>query len=397
MDTPPSLLSELLSKPVGPATPARQTVPERDFTRQVEVTGDSAEVVINAPVKVGEDAATATLIEQDLDPTEWEAVGFKVSEWTRPNGEPGVSTKFAFKRRGSVTDRVRFPLDELLATIRTHEPSGARPAGDHGAVILIGDTQFGKADGDGVEGTLTRAIDCINKAADRLEQLSDFYSIGHAHVVFLGDHVEGFVSQGGANVWRTPLTLTEQIRLTRRMMLHGVLTFAPLVSLLTLAGVPGNHDQAVRINGKGVTTYDDSHDVEALIAVSDAVKLAESRGLDHVEFYVPQTDELTVTLDVAGTVVTAAHGHMWRPGRHFDWWKGQAFNQASPMHQTDLLVAGHLHHLVVDTDGPRTFIQAPALESESTWFRHSTGTTGAPGIVLALTKDGQTNLIEHIR
>lgn len=402
MDTPQTLLEELLAKPVGPATPARQPVPERDFTRQIEVSGDTAEVVINAPEKVGEDAATATLIEQDLDPADWEPVGFKVSEWTRPNGEPGVSTKFAFKRRAAMQTTGRPPIDDLLAAIGASErapriPGDPHPGDGYGLVVLIGDTQFGKADGDGIEGTVQRTIDCIDKAADRWRALSELHYIEHIHVVFLGDHIEGFVSQGGANTWRTVLTLTEQIRLTRRMMLHAVLVFTPLADRVTFAAVPGNHDQAVRVQGKGVTRYDDSHDTEALIAVSDAIRLAEPVAFRNVSFYVPETDELTVTVDVAGTTVTAAHGHMWRPGKHFEWWKGQAFNRDSAMHMTDLLVAGHLHHLLVDTDGPRTFLQAPALESESTWFRHASGTTGAPGVVVAITKDGETNHIDHIR
>ena len=111
----------------------------------------------------------------------------------------------------------------------------------------------------------------------------------------------------------------------------------------------------------------------------------------------PRTDELTVVLDVAGTRVAHAHGHQWKPGRHFDWWRGQAFNQTSAMHQAQLLVAGHLHHLHVDTDGPRTFIQPPAMESESTWWRHATGTTGAPGLVVGVTKSGLTSINEVVR
>ena len=177
-------------------------------------------------------------------------------------------------------------------------------------------------------------------------------------------------------------------------MLHAMTTFGRMGIRLSMAAVPGNHGEAVRF-GKGITRYDDSHDTESLIAVSDAAKLTEA--YEQVEFLVPETDELTVVTEVAGTIVAHAHGHQWRTGKHFDWWKGQAFNQASAMHNADLLVAGHLHHEHVDTDGWRKFIQVPALESESTWFRHSRGTSGAPGIVLALTRDGLTDYAEIIR
>ncbi|GGL01738.1 hypothetical protein [Mangrovihabitans endophyticus] len=220
--------------------------------------------------------------------------------------------------------------------------------------------------------------------------------IGQVHIGWLGDHIEGFNSQAGANVWRTPLTLSEQIRLTRRVMLHALVTFAPLAERVSMAAVPGNHGETVRIAGRGLTRYDDSHDTESLIAVHDAAQFNPD-AFDHVAIHVPETDELTVVVDVAGTVVAHAHGHQWQPGRHFDWWKGQAFNKDSAMHRADLLVAGHLHHELVDSDGPRTFIQTPALESESTWWRHATGTPGHPGLIVAITKDGNTNIKEVVR
>lgn len=163
-----------------------------------------------------------------------------------------------------------------------------------------------------------------------------------------------------------------------------------------MAAVPGNHGEAVRFNGRGITRYDDSHDTEALVAVRDALALApEVYG--HVECFVPDSDELTVVVDCSGTVVAHAHGHQWRPGKHWEWWRGQAFNKQSAMHQADVLLAGHLHHEHVDTDGPRTFIQPPAMESESTWWRHAKGTTGAPGLVVAVTKDGSVPVKEVVR
>ncbi len=251
-------------------------------------------------------------------------------------------------------------------------------------------------DGDGAEGTLSRAIRCLDRARNRFLDYIDYdRDISHVHIAWLGDHIEGFSSQGGANVWRTKLTLNEQIRLTRRVMLHAMMIFAPHVSRLTMAAVPGNHGEAVRFMGKGITRYDDSHDTESLIAVADAAKLNPDL-FSHVEFYVPETDELTVVVDCSGTVVAHAHGHQWNPNKHFDWWKGQAFNKASAMHTADLLLAGHLHHEHIEADGPRLFVGVPAMESESTWWRHRTGTVGSPGLMLLLTSDGVTSIKETI-
>jgi hypothetical protein len=66
------------------------------------------------------------------------------------------------------------------------------------------------------------------------------------------------------------------------------------------------------------------------------------------------------------------------------------------MHQADVLLAGHLHHELIEADGPRTFIQAPSMESESTWFRHSRGSGGAPGLIVAVTKDGRVPVKEVV-
>jgi hypothetical protein len=388
------LLNELLAKPVGSRPPGPGNPPS--LSRRLDVTGDIAAVTIRGlQTEIDGDAAAAILRDRGLDPAEWTATGYRSAEWSMPNGDTGVSTRFTFTRTApAMADQP--PIDDLVTEIQKHTPTADRPDGDHGLLVLLGDMQFGKIDGDGAAGTLHRTIAGLNRAADLLTTYRQRFDIGHVHIAWLGDHIEGFVSQSGANLWRTPLTLNEQIRLTRRVMLHALTTFAPLAARLTMAAVPGNHGEAIRIAGKGLTRYDDSHDTESLIAVHDAAQLHPD-AFNHVEFYVPETDELTVVLDIAGTVVAHAHGHQWRPGKHFDWWRGQAFNTASALHHADLLVAGHLHHEFVDTDGPRTFIQPPALESESTWWRHITGTTGAPGLIVAVTKSGHTNAKEVIR
>jgi hypothetical protein len=392
------LTEALLAKPVGPAIPARQTNPDRDFTKRVEVKGDVAEVEVRTdePMADHTSAAAQALVAQGENPDDWEVTGFRSSEWTTPSGTEGASKRFSYRRKAGIPASERPPLDELFATVKRHRPKASRAAGEHGLIVALGDMQFGKIDGDGVEGTLRRTVQYLDQAADLVLTYRKRFDIGHVHIAWLGDHIEGFVSQGGANAWRTPLSLNEQIRLTRRVMLHALTNYADLAEVVSMAAVPGNHGEPQRFAGKGVTRYDDSHDTESLIAVADAATL-NPQAFGHVKFYVPETDELTVVLPVAGTVVAHAHGHQWKPGKHFDWWKGQAFNQASAMHQADLLLAGHLHHEHVDSDGKRLFIQPPAMESESTWWRHARGTTGHPGLVVAITKDGITSPLEVVR
>lgn len=395
-------LEDALAKP----TPDKHTLPLplRPLTAAVNLLRAGAEVVLNStgrtdPPKIDDEGHTA-LRDAGLDPTEWTAKAFRRSEWTMANGEPGESVRWSFERKADERDPATGgpPLDDLFAAIH-HRPAPVAHAttdGDWGYVVALGDTQFGKIDGDGVAGTLTRTLDCLDQARAKLEEYDERYPLGAVHLAFLGDHIEGFQSQGGANVWRTPLTLNEQIRLTRRVMLHALQLFADTgIPRLSMAAVPGNHGETARFAGKGVTRYDDSHDTEALIAVAD-VAASDPARYGHVRFLVPDTDEMTVVHDVAGTLVGHAHGHQWRAGQHMKWWQGQAFG-GSQLRDATLLLSGHLHHFHAEADSGRTFVQVPALESESTWWRHATGATGDPGIVVAVTRSGVTPVLELLR
>lgn len=389
------LLNELLEKPVGPQIAPRALDPAKDFTREIEKTGDSITATIRGEEgTVNDGTALSYLEEEGLDPSEWEATGFRKTKYGNVE-DPMESVQFTFRRAGAKFFDHAAAIDELLDEIRDYAPVEARPSGPHGFLVLMGDMQFGKIDGDGVKGTVARTVKAINDAADRLLAYRRIFDIGHVHIAWLGDHIEGFVSQGGANAWRTQLPLNEQIRLTRRVMLHALKTFAPLAEKVTMAAVPGNHGEPVRFEGTGLTRYDDSHDTEALIAVSDAAELVPE-AFGHVGFYVPDTDELIVMTEVAGTNIAHHHGHKWKPGKHFEWWANQAFDQRSPMHMADVLVAGHLHHEEYDTWGHRGYWGLNALESESTWFRHARGVGGSPAANVGVVKDGRVIVRETI-
>lgn len=382
------LFEELLSRPTGRA--ALPTLnDDRDYTSSISIQGNKVELSLNLPEgQANEGTGLEFLQEEGLNPDEWETTSFSKSRWGSED-KPMESVKFGYKRK-AIEGPLQVPMDDLIRAVEEYDldPSKVQlGTGDYGIVVGIGDMQFGKIDGDGPEGTLRRTLDVIAKIGLLLHDLKLLYPYAHVHVVWLGDHVEGFVSQGGANVWRTQLTLNEQIRLTRRVMMKMLEAVAPMASRVSMAAVPGNHGESVRFSGKGITRYDDSHDTESLIAVSEAASLAPEK-FGHVEFYVPDTDELTIVTEVAGTVVLQAHGHAHSPGKHFDWWRGQAFH--NPLaNQADVLMEGHLHHEEIDTDGYRTFVGVPALESESTWWRHKTGTPGAHGAFVGVVRDGQ--------
>ena len=282
-------------------------------------------------------------------------------------------------------------VDALIKLVGKAKATKAAPTGDNTYLVAFADLQLGKVDGDGVAGTWQRALDGVDRAVANLKaQRKVGNSVGPVLLSWLGDGCEGFVSQGGSSAWRTTLPLTKQILLEQRLMYHAIEQLAFLTDSLLVAGVSGNHDEAVRINGKGITNYTDSFDLLALTSVADQIRMNEA-AFGHVKVYTPQDDELTLTLETSGTIVGMAHGHMWStPARTLDWWGKQAFGQ-QPIGLADVLLTGHFHHYRVEQQGKRTWVQAPSLESESTYYRHHQGVTGQPGVLTALLSDARIN------
>ena len=253
-------------------------------------------------------------------------------------------------------------------------------------VVALGDTQIGKLENP-TEELLQRVMDLMQKAVQPLElhKVSTGTLAKHAHLPWLGDCIEGMNSQGGRLRWRTTLTVTEQVRILRRLMLYQVELVAPLAERVTMVSVPGNHDEA---NTRDMDTrVDDSWAVEALNQVADALSYNEA-AFGHVECYVPGPDEHAVVMDVGGTIVAHTHGHEHAHNKHFQYWSGQALGE-QPMGRAQVWLQGHGHHLQYDESGHRKWLEVPALESKSVWWERKTGTSGSPGLVTFQLDDGE--------
>lgn len=317
------------------------------------------------------------LLDAGLDPDEVDVQEpVQVRGWDSPVGDGNVM-RMHYYRLTVTRRRSRVDLEDLIkAAKKGQRAAPTAPVADEAFLVALGDLQLGKMDGDGVEGTVARFVASTQAAAERYRLLRRKHGAMPIYLFHLGDCIEGYMSQGGANAWRTTLTTTEQVRLYRRLVLEQVKTFAPLTPQLVVAGVPGNHDEAHR----PLHTYGDSWAIDAVSAVRDALELAG--GYENVTMLAPARDELTLTLDICGTIVSAAHGHQFGSGAESwkKWWQGQQHGRQDPG-DADLLLAGHLHHLRLIQNGQRTFLQVPALESGSQWYKHRAGEWGSPGIV----------------
>lgn len=329
-----------------------------------------------------------------LSADHFEIVGdsVRMSSWDQSSSYKGerdhvqmYSFRAVFRRKALVGDR---DISRIIEKVQSIDFTPARSDRPEAFIHAVGDLQLGKMDGDGTEGIVERFCASVAAAVQRVKQ-QGFYK--HIHAAWLGDCVEGAVSQSGRNLWRTTLTLTEQIDLLENLMIHQISELAPLCERLTVVSVPGNHDEAIR--QPVATRPDDSHAVQALRSVTKAIRM--SPAFNHVETYWPAPDEMTVTLDVAGSRITHAHGHQWRRGKHWEWWEGQTFGGHEPG-EARVLLCGHEHHHTIDTRSKRTFIRVPSFESESTWWRHKTGQVGDPGGVYMTTADNRVREITVI-
>lgn len=387
-------MSELMDKLLKVSTaPTLSRNPPAESRRVAEFSQSTG--AIEVPEDAPEGDAESFLRDAGQDPADWEVTGFKRSEWGDPEN-PFVSTRFTFKRRDRVqqSDREEAAA-EVLSWIERHKPSrrlGLTPVRDL-AILAIGDLQLGKLENmeEGFDHSAANAISVIDQfVADLREKPA-----AEVLVAWLGDHGEGFVSQGGANTWRTQMTQQDQNRIMRRLMYYAVDQVGPETERLVMIAVPGNHGESQRVAGKGVTRYDDNNDTEQLNAVAEGVARS-GRDFSHVEFYVPERDEISLTVDVGGISVGAVHGERWNSGKHADWWEGQVFHDG-PTARADVLLCGHWHHLLVQDIGKKLFAQVPALERRSKWWEHKTGIVGHPGALLLEGHGGQVTNIKPLR
>lgn len=345
-------------------------------------------------IEVPEDAPEGTALDflkkANQNPDEWEVTGFRRIEYGNPD-DPFISTRFTYKRRPGTGERV--DIDDLLALI--HEDNSRIPehqAGPYyleGATVAIGDMQFGQGVDDPFE-AIENAVTAIDAAAKELEANG---GADELLIAWLGDHIEGFTSQGGKNTWRTRLTLNEQIRVTRRIMFYAIEKFHQLTHRLVVAAIPGNHGRVETPNGN-TTRYDDNFDTEALVAVAEALEL--SQNYTDVETYVPELDHLSLAVKVGGVTWGLVHGDKWRRDKHWTWWEQQSFH-GGPTAGADVLLCGHWHTLRVEEQGIKSFIQVPTLGTDGSYWAHGHGSRPNPGLILVPVRNGAVSGVLPIR
>jgi hypothetical protein len=290
--------------------------------------------------------------------------------------------------KGKVVQRTAFKdtdVDELIKDIQKHKPGRVVDFdGETALVVAISDLQMGKGEGGGSEGIVQRFLAGINEVEARWKELTKIgRKIDRLVVLGMGDLIESCDGHYAMQAFQNDLDRREQVKVVRRLVVKALTQWAKFAPKIVVASVPGNHGENRR-NGKAFTTFSDNDDVAIFEQVAE-ILAANPETYGHVTFFFPQ-DELTLTIDIHGTIVGLAHGHQARRGgavsaaKIKSWWKDQAYGMQRVADAT-ILVTGHYHHLSVLTEGTRTHIQAPSLDGGSQWFTETSGVKSDPGLL----------------
>lgn len=370
---------------VAVTAPTRAAKPPKGWEAGVTLDGDTGEVTSKPQTSDKITDFSQILDELGIDSNEFEVVGpARISKWQQTvEGEFLTAYKFRVQRKSTIVD-----ISDILQLVRNVKPAAPITKGGYAFVFAAGDLQLGKCDADGVEGTVRRYRDSLAKAVRKVHE--HYALIGPIVISFVGDCIEGMVSQGGKNARRTVLTTTQQVHLFRTLLIETIKAFAPLSDEVHVVSVPGNHDEAQR---EPVSTDgSDSWAVDALRAVSQGLAF-NPQAFGHVLCHEVPYDELTKVIEVAGTKIGHAHGHQWRRDKHWDWWTGQHWG-GHDIGEADILLCGHFHTGLYEQENFKHLIRTPAFEQESTYFRHRTGKIGNPSAVTFLTKDRKIKYLD---
>jgi predicted phosphodiesterase len=346
-------------------------------------------------------AGVVTVQGGNVPPHDWSVIirelGLDPAAWTVDTSQPvqvrtwDSGEQRCFYYRATVLparqDASGADVEDLIRAVQRRRGKSAqnaaqRASGDSASralVVCLADWQAGKGDHGGVEALLERLFALRDAVPARLKALAKAgRPVDALYVIGMGDMVESCDGHYGMQAFQVQLDRRQQVRLVRRMLVELLTDWAGRVPAVVVGAVPGNHGEN-RKNGKAFTTFEDNDD---LATFEQAQEVLTAAGFGNISWVIPDGD-MTITLDVAGTVVSFAHGHQLNgsglplaKARH--WWKGK-MAAMHPVGDAQVLVYGHYHHLQVLQDGPRTIFGCPSNDGGSRWFEEQGGPKTACG------------------
>lgn len=345
--------------------------------------GDTDGEAISAPTTDEQDE-DSLIIGWRLDPEEWRIIDgtLLVNRWQmKKAGQDEGLWLYQYKARLARRRWPKVDLDDLLAAAAKVKPAKVLPRGPRSLVVCLSDWQLGKADGDGVAGTIERIRRQVVSVRERIKREKPDRLV----VVGMGDLVESCDGNYPSQRFTVELNRRQQCRLARSLIMECLTAWVPLCEQVTVSAVPGNHGEN-RQGGKAFTTIGDNDDVACFEAVKEACD-QNPAAFGHVDWVIPEDDH-GVTLTLHGWECGFTHGHIPKAGatpqqKQEKWWADQAFGKTE-FGEVDYLFTAHYHHYSVVDLGPRVHFQCPANDGGSDWWVRYKGRRSKPGTLTVM-------------
>lgn len=338
------------------------------------------EGTITTDTVVGEPRWADILRKWELDPNDYEVVEpVLFNSW---GGEDGTNNR-QFKAKVIRRVHARPDLEPLIAQALRHKPKKRNYEGSSVLTVVLADWQIGKADHGGVEATIERILDRKEAVIQRVKDLRKIgREISSLNVLWTGDSIEGCLGHYPSQTFAVELDRRDQVKVTRRLLSDSLQAWSKHFEEITVAAVAGNHGEN-RNGGKAFTGIQDNDDLAIVEQVAE-ILAANPEAFGHVRFAIAK-DALTLTIPTAGWITGITHGHIAYRGSNPEaklqrWWEGQAAGR-QPIGDSDILVTGHYHHLRIADWGGCVWLQAPAMEGGSEWWRQATGQASQIGML----------------
>jgi len=345
----------------------------------------------------------------ETPPTDWAAIirelGLDPEAWTVDESQPvqirtwdsGDKRNFYYRATVIPASAASTPdVDDLIREVKRRKPKPPKDIlAERALVVALADWQAGKADHGGVEALVERLMALKDAVPARVKEAQKTGTpISALYVIGMGDMVEGCDGHYDQQTFSVALDRRQQVKLVRRILTMMLTEWAKLPVKMVVGAVPGNHGEN-RKGGKSFTSFEDNDDLAVFEQVQE-ILAANPEAFGHISWVIPDGD-MTLTLDICGTVVAFAHGHQFTGSgvpvaKARTWWKGK-MAAMHPVGDASCLVFAHFHHLNLLQDGPRTIFGCPSNDGGSRWFEERGGPTTACGtLTFVADKDGWHDL-----
>lgn len=250
--------------------------------------------------------------------------------------------------------------------------------------VVLADWQMGKPEGGGSEATASRVLDGIQAVLRRVAELKRLKRpLGTLQIIWTGDSVEGCLGHYEMQTFGVDLDRRGQVNAVRTLLLESIRQWSPHFEKVRIIAVGGNHGENRSSNGKAFTTLADNDDLAVIDQVKDVLAF-NKEAYGHIEV-IMAPDHLSLTVETAGWILGLTHGHTARASGTAEvklkTWLSKMSLGRQPIGECDILITGHYHHLRQADWGSVHWIQAPALDGGSEWFRLTTGEHSEPGLL----------------